>query len=258
MTDRPTDETAIRSLVAAITAGDAELTAALLVDDPHLATARLSGNDRSMLHHATDWPGHRPNVATMIALLIDAGADPDATFPNPSPEVAETPLHWAASSDDVAAVDALVDRGARVDPLGGVFGGCTPFEEAIIFENYGAAARLLELGAANYLPGAAALGRLDLVAEFFDDDGQLRTDIGMLPHWTTMPDAQVLLDRAFQFACRAGQLDTARFLLERGADISSVTPVDTTALDEASGNGHDHVVAWLVTLPGSEPPNPPG
>lgn len=241
-------ERAVRQLADAIVEGDVDRVEALLAADPGVALAAVAGNDRSMLHYATDWPGKRPNVARIIELLITAGADPNVTFPSETPGVAETPLHWAASSDDVEAVDALLDGGAVVDVLGGVIGGCTPFEEAIIFEKYAAAARLLERGATWYLPGAAALNRMDLVARCFAGDGGLRADIGNLPHWPERPPVKVILDRAFQFACRAGHLDVAEFLLERGADPASKTPVDTTALDEAKQNGHEHVVGWLRSL----------
>ena len=35
----------------------------------------------------------------------------------------ETPLHWAASSNDVAVADALIDAGADIEAAGGVIGG---------------------------------------------------------------------------------------------------------------------------------------
>jgi ankyrin repeat protein len=233
-------------LVLAIIAGDTDTVAALLAATPDLANHRLPGNDRSMLHYATDWPGHYPNAAATIGLLIAAGADPDVAIPpGDSPGVAERPLHWAASSDDVGAVRALLDAGATVDALGGIFGGCTPYVEATIFEQFGAAQLLLDRGAANWLPGAAALGHADMVAQFFDDDGNLRGGVGQLLHDDIPPTAPVFLDRAFQFACRAGHLEIARFLLDRGADPAAIGPADTSARDQAAANEHDEVVRWL-------------
>jgi hypothetical protein len=241
MTVTPAEE-----LVLAIVAGDTGTVAALLATTPELASHRLPGNDRSMLHYATDWPGHYPDVATTIGLLVAAGADPNVAMPpGDSPGVAETPLHWAASSNDVAAVEALLDAGATVDALGGIFGGCTPYVEAIIFEKYGAAQLLLDRGAANWLPGAAALGHADMVAGFFDDDGNLRGDVGHLLHDDIPPTAPVFVDRAFQFACRAGHLEIAKFLLTRGADPAAISPAHTSARDEAVANDHDDVVRWL-------------
>lgn len=242
-------------LVEAIVAGDLDRIDELLGADPTLVGARLPGNPRSMLHHATDWPGHRPLVGDTIARLVASGADPNSRMP-PSEDglVAETPLHWAASADDVEAVSALIAAGAVVDALGGIFGGCTPFEEAIIFEQYRAARHLLVAGATNYLPGAAALGMADEIDTFFDGDAVLRTDTGMLPNWVELPPPQVVIDRAFQFACRAGHLDIARRLLARGADVGSTTPVGTTALDEAAEHGHHAVVGWLGDVGGGGPP----
>jgi ankyrin repeat protein len=236
----------LTELVAAIRLGKTERVASILASDPGLALKKVEG--RSLLHVATDWPANLRNVGDSIALLVKAGADVDAQFPHPdNPEVVrETPLHWAASSGDVAAIDALLDAGATVDPLGGIFGGCTPFEEAVIFDHIPAALRLQERGAAQYLPGVAALGRLDLVRSYFDENDHVRTDIGMLPHWTEAPPVQVLLDRAFQFACRSGHLEIAVFLRERGAKVDAETPANTTALDEAKKNGHTRIVEWLA------------
>lgn len=230
----------------AIQIGDTENVARILASCPELATEKVEG--RSLLHVATDWPANFPNVAASIALLVKAGADVEARFPHPDdPEVVqESPLHWAASSGDVDAVNALLDAGATIDPLGGIFGGCTPFEEAVIFDHMDAARILLEHGAALYLPGVAALGRFNLVRGYFDKNNAVRTDIGILPHWEEVPPVQVLLDRAFQFSCRSGHLEIAVFLLERGADSNAITPANTTALEEATQNGHTHIIDWLT------------
>ncbi len=238
-----------KKLASAVVKGEVGRVATLLAADPDLATATIGKNPRSMLHYATDWPANRPNVATSIGLLIAAGADPNVTMPpNASGEVAEMPLHWAASANDVDAVEALIDHGANVDCLGGLFGGCTPYEEAIIFGQYDAARSLLARGATNYLPGAAALGQAELIDSFFDAKGNLTFETGVLPHWNPLPPKQTIVDRAFQFACRSGHLEIAKKLLSRGADPFSSMPGDSTALSEATENGHTEVVAWLEGL----------
>ncbi|MGI8756455.1 MAG: ankyrin repeat domain-containing protein [Acidimicrobiales bacterium] len=61
---------------------------------------------RTLLHVVTDWPGHFPNGAEAVRTLIDSGADPNARFTGPH---TETPLHWAAGSDDVEVLDALLE-----------------------------------------------------------------------------------------------------------------------------------------------------
>ncbi len=139
-------------------------------------------------------------------------------------------------------------RAPRWTRLGGIFGGCTPFEEAIIFEKYDVARLLLDHGATNYLAGAAALGHADDIDSYFSD-GVVDVEGHALPNWDPLPPAQVVLDRAFQFACRAGHLGIARTLLARGADVHAITPADTTALDEARNNDHTAVVTWLRQQP---------
>jgi uncharacterized protein len=74
--------------VAAIHAGDTARLRQLLAEHPELATATLGtdsacGMTRSLLHVATDWPGHYPNVADTIAILVAAGADAHARFTGP-------------------------------------------------------------------------------------------------------------------------------------------------------------------------------
>ena len=64
-----------------------------------------------------DWPGGRPNRLELIRALVEAGADVNARFEG-GPHT-ETPLHWAASSDDVEAIDLLLDLGADIEARGG-------------------------------------------------------------------------------------------------------------------------------------------
>jgi hypothetical protein len=46
--------------------------------------------------------------------LIAAGADPNATIGDPP---SETPLHWAASTDDVEVAEALIDGEAELENI---------------------------------------------------------------------------------------------------------------------------------------------
>ena len=90
-------------------------------------------------------PGTSRTWRDTIGALVAAGADVDAPFNGPH---AETPLHWAASSDDVAALDALLDAGADIEARRRVIGGGTPLADAAAFGAVGAARRLVERGAA--------------------------------------------------------------------------------------------------------------
>src|SRR6266704_7200015 len=87
--------------VEAIHGGDIEGLKRLLAENPDLAKAGMvdaRGVSRTLLHIVADWPGHFPNGARTVAALIAAGADVNARFIG---EHRETPLHWAASCDDV-------------------------------------------------------------------------------------------------------------------------------------------------------------
>ena len=147
------------SVTEVIRSGDAAELDALLREHPALAHARLGdpqrGQSRTLLHVVTDWPGHVPEAAAKIRALVAAGADVNARFTGPH---TETPLHWAASSDDIDALDALLDAGADIEADGAVIGGGTPMADAVAFGQWKAARRLLERGARTNLWQAAALG----------------------------------------------------------------------------------------------------
>src|SRR5207344_1698136 len=101
-------------------------------EHPDLATARIGHHDRSaqsrtLLHIATDWPGHYPNGPSVVAELVQAGADVNGRFVGSHNE---TPLHWAASSNDVAVLDALIEAGADIESQGGVIGSGSPLADA--------------------------------------------------------------------------------------------------------------------------------
>ncbi|MEO6511448.1 MAG: hypothetical protein ABIO16_10690, partial [Nocardioides sp.] len=70
------------AVVAAIRAGEVDELRRLLSDHPDLVDVRLGddapdGMSRTLLHVATDWPGHFPRVADTIEVLVAAGADVD-------------------------------------------------------------------------------------------------------------------------------------------------------------------------------------
>ena len=218
--------------VAATTAvqtGDVDALDELLRDHPQLATARI-GDDtisRTLLHAATDWPGHYANIGTIIGMVVRAGADVDARFHGPH---TETPLHWAASSDDVEALDALVDAGADIEASGAVLGGGTPLADACGFGQWHAARRLVELGATIRLEDAAALGLIDRVEAAFTVE-------------PTPTPAEVTA--AFWSACHGGQRQTAGSLLDRGADLNWIGWDDLTPLDAAIQAEAGELIDWL-------------
>ncbi len=220
----------------AIRTGAAAALERLLREHPELATARLGqkGTARTLLHVVTDWPGHVPDAGAKIAALVAAGADVNARFTGPH---AETPLHWAASSDDVEALDALLDAGADLEADGAVIAGGTPMADAVAFAQWAAARRLLERGARTTLWQAAALGLVERVRE----------ELARTP-------AREELDNALWCAAHGGQRQTAELLLDRGADPAWIGHDRLTPAAAAERSGAHELAAWLRERAAQPPP----
>jgi ankyrin repeat protein len=228
-----TQEPLAVAATGAIHAGDVAALKRLLQEHPDLVTARLGDDDpdgmsRTLLHVATDWPGHFPNVAATIVALVEAGADVNARFRGPH---AETPLHWAASSNDVDALDALLDVGADIEAEGGVIGGGTALADARAFGQWEAAHRLVERGAETSLQDAATLGLMGRIEEFLAADP---------------PPSQDEINMAFWGSCHGGQRNAAELLLEHGAELNWIAPWENlTPLDAAERSEAGELAEWL-------------
>ncbi len=228
----PANTDPAEQVTQAIREGATESLQRLLEEDTELASCRIHDTEqdcqRSLLHIATDWPGHFPNVADTIRLLVAAGADVNARFVG---RHSETPLHWAASANDVAAIDALLDAGANTEADGSVLDGGTPLGNAVGFWQWEAARRLAERGAETSLGAEAALGMLDRLAARFDA--------------APSPGAGHV-NYAFWIACAAGRKDSAELLLKHGADVNWIPDWDEASpLDVANKGQHESLVAWL-------------
>jgi uncharacterized protein len=212
--------------IAAIRAGDIDSLNRILEENPILVQSRVDGQ-RTLLHVATDWPGHFPNVRASVSALVSRGADVNAAFGG---RHSEKPLHWAASSDDVDALDALLDHGADIEAPGGVIGGGTPLADAVAFGQWRAAHRLVERGARTALWQAAALGLNRRVEEYFISNP---------------PPAPDEITNALWCACHGGQLPAAQYLFDRGADLNWVGHDELSPLDAANRSGALDLIVWL-------------
>jgi hypothetical protein len=223
----------------AVRTGDVEAVRRLLRNDPALATARLvgrGGGTGTALHLVTDWPGYFPNGPQIVRLLIDAGADPNALTTSRGAQAgpgSETPLHYAASSDDVDVAEALIDAGADLEVPGGSIG--TPLDNAVGYGCWHVARLLVTRGArVDKAWHAAALGML----------ARLEALLGSDPAAAEVP-------QAFWHACQAGQRRAAEYLLSRGADLSwEPDYAHGTPLDAAAGlsTRQENVISWLREL----------
>ena len=235
----PSDDQVAVELRLAVRVGDSAAIQRLLRKDPALASARLFGKDGGAgtpLHLVTDWPGYFPNGPEIVRLLIDAGADPNAlttrrgSQPGPGDE---TPLHYAASSDDADVAEALIDGGANIETPDGSIG--TPLDNAAGYGCWHVARLLVTRGArVDKAWHAAALGML----------GRLEAVLG------SDPPAEGV-SQAFWHACTGGQRRAAEYLLSRGADLNwEPDYAHGTPLDAASGliPGRRTSSPWLREL----------
>ena len=81
MLNIPTGDARAIAVASAIQKGDVEGLQHQLSLDPDLAKARIvddRGVARTLLHVASDWPGHFPNGSRIVATLIAAGTDVNA------------------------------------------------------------------------------------------------------------------------------------------------------------------------------------
>lgn len=224
-----TVDTAAVALVDAIRSGDVDAVERLVTEIPELARSPLGGRfkTRTALHVVCDWPGYFPNGPQIARLLIAAGGDPNYRDSEPH---SETPLHWAASSDDVDVAAALIDGGADIEAPDGSIG--SPLDNAIGYACWHVARLLVARGArVEKLWHAGALGLLDRLEE-------------LLAAKPTLED----VSQGFWHACAGGQPRAAERLLAAGADLNwQPDYAHGTPLDTASGTGtrQENIITWL-------------
>jgi ankyrin repeat protein len=226
--------------IAAIKADDVDTLRALVAEDPSLATSRSSISHPTLLQCLVLDGKDKPHAREMAQVLIEAGAEINA------------PLVAAASIDNRALAEFLLDRGAAIDGTG----DWSPLEEALYWNSRNVIALLLERGAKiQNLRMAAALGRLELIEMYFNADGSLKPEAGKIS-WPfggarkSWPQDQLsIINNAFVYACMHGHIEAAKLLLEKGAEINAIPDgfdYAGTALHYAALNGQRAMVEFLL------------
>jgi ankyrin repeat protein len=227
-----------RPAIAAIRSGDVGALKSLLASDPSLATARSSVSHPTLLQCLVLETIGAPNARALAQLLIDRGAD------------VHQPLKAAAGVDNTEMVELLLGAGASIDGDE----HWSPLEEALYWGQQRTIDLLLSRGAAiKNLRAAAGLGRMDILQSFFDADGALKHEAGIVQSpfrsLSGAREPQAIIDNAFVYACMHNRIDAAAYLLDRGAAIDAIPAgfdYAGTGLHYAAFFGHRAMVEFLL------------
>lgn len=205
--------------VEAIVAGDIPALQTLLQEDPSLLRARSMRSHHSMLLHYTGTNGvesyrqrYPPNAVEVLQFLLAAGADVNATAGmygggSTTLGLMATSFHPAKAGIMTTMLQLLLDAGAWIDDPGASGHGHCTINGCLANGRPEAADYLMRKGARLDLEAAMGVGRLDVVKQYFHEDGTL------LPTAT-----QTQLERGFMWACEYGHTTLIDFLLNQGLD----------------------------------------
>ena len=171
------------------------------------------------------WLAATNGNATMLELLLDAGADPNTPL-----KMGETPLMNAARSGDLASVRLLVNRGADVNNA--------ELERGQTALMWSAAQHHADVVQLLISRGADLNARTKVWRQLENTAGNTNT-IGnfKMAHGGSTP---------LLFVARNGDVDTARVLIEGGANPDDIAAAGTSALVIAAHSGHGPLGIYLL------------
>lgn len=235
--------TNFETAVDAIVAGDEPSLAALLRNDPSLTTARsLREHHSTLLHYCSangveDFRQKTPeNIVAIARMLLDAGAEVNAESDaygggSTTLGLTATSGHPERAGVQIPLMELLLDRGAAMD-----VGKSSDVVVCLRNGRAQAGEFLWGKGARLDLEGAAGVGALDTVKQFFTEDGALQSSA----------TAQQL-SSGFSWACEFGRVNVVEFLLGHGMDADARVSADgQTGLHWAALGGHPEIVRMLL------------
>lgn len=220
----------------AIVTGDIETLQHMLVECPELLQQRSTRAHRSTLLHYTSANGVEnyrqltpPNIVDITTLLLNAGADVNATSEaygggSTVLGLVSTSAHPRARGVQIALIDLLLKHGANIDGendlpnlvSGALSNGCP--EAAVALASRGARV--------NTLFAAAGIGDLQRVRERFPLANQSKREV------------------ALSVAAQQGHTEVVQYLMDHGVNVNANHGM--TALHQASAGGHIQLVHLLI------------
>ncbi len=238
---------AFEAAADAIVSGDEQTLRNLLASHPSLTRVRSTRDHHSTLLHyvsangVEDFRQKTPkNIINITNLLLDAGAEVDAESETygggcTALGLVATSIHPEKAGVQIAVLRTLLDRGANLNHLS-AGGNSHSLVHACIANGQPAAARFLaDLGAPLDPETSAAVGRLDVLQNYFDESGAPRPEANSKQ-----------IESGFLYACGNGKLEVARFLLDRGVDPAARNEDGQTALHWASWGAEIDVIKLLL------------
>jgi len=250
-------ESADLALKEAIRSGDHATVRALIDSGTDVNVPEADG--ATLLHWAVRW-----DEPESVDLLLGAGANADAAN-----AYGVTPLSLACINRSVPLVARLLAAGA--DPNAATSMGETALMTCARTGNADAVAALLEHGSSNVNAREASRGQTALmwaVAQGHPNVVRLLIEHGADVHARTETRSLLVSvggrgdERARKlplggftpllFAARHGGIESARLLLDAGADVNETGPDGASVLVTASFSGHGDLAAFLLER-GAEP-----
>ena len=250
-------ESADLQLKDAIQNGDHVAVRALIEDGAEVNAPEADG--ATLLHWAVRW-----DDPESVDLLLRAGADAGAAN-----AYGVTPLSLACINRSASLVARLLDAGA--DPNAATTMGETALMTCARTGNAEAVSALLDHGASNINAREASRGQTALmwaVAQGHPDVVRILIEHGADVHARTETRSLLVSvggrgdERARElplggftpllFAARHGRIESARHLLDAGANVNETGPDGASVLVTASFSGHGELAAFLLER-GAEP-----
>jgi ankyrin repeat protein len=242
---------AFEAAATAILTGDTSGLHSLLKLYPSLVRHRsMRRHHGTLLHYiaanGVEFRDQYPdNAVELLEVLVAAGADVNAQAGmysgcDTTLGLVATSIHPAKAGVMRPLIDHLLSAGAVIDAPDAMGKRQMAVNACLANGRPEAASYLAQMGAALDLEGAAGVGRLDTVMEFFDAEGQLknpamRGQIGAAFNWASEYGHTVVVEylmgrgvdpgepvngmNALHMAILGGHLDTIRLLIARGAPL---------------------------------------